>query len=373
MADEKQNTSKSKLTFSQAIGQAFHDVWNVGKLGLVGTIAILFLREEQGREMVRNVAELTGLSLDRIGLEGGSIARHVSEWGVETYDHFRRAIIRAIGVIVLIAALSLLAAACVPWGWVRGLVGTAGIALIVYITHDLWVRWIPVIIGIGAAIGAIEAAEKKTALENLSNPFQVVFGGIKQVPASITWVLSVWKWMALINIWYAVGVLYITLVPLHQTPGLIPMALPLIPIFFMIPLAEPWLKRGTQYSWILWAGVFWLIDIAILAIFPGELYLPIRDGGFWYRVGLVVVVAIEALFAMKLSTNTNRWPAATSTSGHGTPVSTNNGRLYKQPRPRNITSVVGVVTLFGLGVLAFVWFVNTYMPWLWTVNTAFHP
>ncbi|MEK7637357.1 MAG: hypothetical protein AAB402_03170 [Patescibacteria group bacterium] len=367
MADDKQKDPKAdRLTFSQAIGQAFNDVWQLGKLGLVGTIVTVFLREEQGRQIVGHLAGLTGHAFERIGIEGGPIARDVTGWSVHAYEQFRRAILRAIGLIVLAAALSLLTVAYVPWGGVRGLVGTAGIVLVVYITHDLWVRWIPVIIGIGAAIGAIDAAAAKSATENLRNPFQIVFGGIKQVPPSISWVLNFWKWMAMICIWYAVGVLYVILVPLHQTPGLIPMALPVIPLFFMIPLAEPWLKRGTQYTWILWAGVFYLIDIALLAIFREELYDPIMDGNFWARVIMVGVVGIEVIYAIKLATKSQKpEPQPTAVAGYMFPSQ----RFIKSPRRMH---PVVIVLLIAAGLWVGLYFMDPshepMIPYRWILG-----
>lgn len=338
MADNNENKTPDRLTF----GQAAKDIWNLGKLGLIGTIATLFLREEQGREMIKNLANLTGHSLERIGIEGGPIAKDVEGWLTHNYRQLMNGIFRAVVVIAAVSALSLLGVAYIEWHWLRGLIGTLGIMVVIYVTHDLWVRWIPVTIGVGAAIGVIDAASAKSVSELMRNPFQVLFGGVKQAAGSVLWVVNFWKWMARVCIWYSVGVLYITLVPLHNTPGLIPLALPVIPLFFMIPLAEPWKERGTQYTWILWACLFWLINLALLAIFPDELYAPVVDGSLWARIIMVAVIALEASLAIKLTIRGQTTETSEVTSGRS-----------REPRGRTwIESLMiglGVFGVVGLG------------------------
>lgn len=343
------------------------------QVGVSGLIGALILGDQGGRQAIWHTGRIVGHALERGWAEAEPVLRDLVGYSRQQFDNLRREAIRTIVLVAAIGLGGIVAAATLSDQMAKAIVINILDVMAFGLIHVFWGAVIIPLVAIGVANGYLKGIDDKT-LASMSSFWSFLFSGPKDgLPEALEWVKGLWRLCAMAIFWIAVGSQYLIWVPLSQVPELLFSALPTIYVLMLFSLIWPPAIRGKEISWIVWAQIAMLADIAFLAVFHGILYQPLKDGNQAALAVMMVILVVEAIGIIYVVNMGRQSASAVKGSGYGTPVSTTNGRLFKQPRPRNITSVVGVVTLFCLGVLAFVWVVNTFAPWIWTFNTAFRP
>lgn len=347
-------------------------VRRTAQVGVSGLIGALILGDQNGRQAIWRTGQIVGHAFDRGWTEVQPMLRDLVGYTRQQFDNLRREAMRTIVFVEAIGLAGIVAAASIPSQMTKAIVINIMDAMAFGLIHLFWGTVIVPLVALGVANGYLKGIDDKT-LASLRSFWAFLFSGPKVgLPEGLKWVMDLWRWCAMAIFWIVIGSQYLIWVPLHQVPEILVSALPTIYTFALFSLIWPPEVRGKEISWIIWAQIAILADIAFLAVFPGILYRPLVDGNAAALAVMMTILVAEAIGIIYIVFRSRR-SAEAEASGANSVYRSPGERLYKQPQPQNITSVVGTVVLICAGILLIVFTINMFNPGLFTINTAIRP
>lgn len=368
----KNETSKSALDTELAAW--LNDARRYGKLGVLALFGSWLFSQKPGRQALGRLFKIAGLAKNRLAMETLPVLRDAIGWSTHEYKQARENALVNLVLLGFTGLSCIMAGAFIPSLLWKSIVVVTGDVIAFYLVHEFWARRIVPLIAIGVANGYLKGIEEST-LDSMSSFGKFLFHGPTEgLPTGLQWVGQLWRICSMVAFWFIVGSQYIIWVPLAGVKPLLFAALPCIPVFYIGTCIWGPKVRGREISWILWAELAMLIDIAFLAVFKAELYQPIVDGELTARVWMMSILVVETIGIIYL-VNRMRRPAVALVPSGGQLIGVGGAIpsrqiIYKQPRPVNTYAVVAIVFLVLIIGGLLVHELGVHKPEAFTVETV---
>lgn len=327
------------------------------KYGRVGALAVLLgwiSSQSSGRRAARRLINLVDLGRERAMMELG----RAITWTQREYDDARYAVLTSLAMLCVAGLCCIGVSAFIPDLLWKALVIDSMVAFVFYLLHDFWANRIMPLLIIGVAKGFITGVTANDLRGMRSVLTFLMRGPQRGVGEGLSWVNQLWRYCGMAIFWFSVGSQYLIWTPLAPVKELLFASVTCIPIFFLGTTVWNPKQRGMEISWVLWAALAMLVDVAVLAVFKHELYQPIVEGDLTARQVMMGVLFAEAIGLIVLVVLIRRPSRVVLVSGAAGTVAVSEGtghrwpgdRMNRQPRPTHpmikIAAVVGVLFVF---------------------------
>lgn len=355
------------------------------KFGILAVFSGWLLSQKPTRQAIGRAMNIANLTRQRAQMEVMPMVRDALGWSEHEYE---QGVSSAVWGLILLAVTGLtcvLTGAFIDAGFLdvrhvwhadygmsllwKAVVCTTGGIITFSLIHEWWMRRIVPLMIVGVANKFLSGVDESTLTSfgsimkfAFSRPSAGVSGGL----GLVHWL---WRICGMICFWWIVGSQYIIWVPLAGVKPLLFASLPCIPIFFLGTCVWTPKVRGREISWILWAELFMLIDVAVLAMFKAELYVPLMTGNVWARLMLLAALVAETFVILHIVSLGRSQPSESTASGGSTGTNAAPSNL-RQPRPVGAfawAAIIFLVVILG-GVM--VHEAATHNPSLFTIETA---